>query len=437
MQPSFQTSSRLGRSSSPLAHFTLDNGLRVILVQDHRVPLVSAQLWYHVGASHEPHGQSGLSHALEHWVFEGSSKLAPGQYAKVLARLGAKPLAFTLDEATLYVASVPANRLEIVLEAQADIMSSATLAEQDFVSCRDALINEHRLRVESSADEQASRLHLQLAHGASPYAHSRYDHLDDLQGLGADAVRAWYAKHYHPSNATLVVAGDIRMPALREQVERHFDALPTRPKHTDPGFRQTDTLFGREQTVRLPALRQGVILSFNTPSLGSTQSPAEVIALQVAAALLSNGASSRLYAALVRDQPLLRGIRSEFDVHLRGDTLMTWHSLLSPGRTSPEQASARMLAVIDTLSHTPVSTVELQRAKTKLLAQLIYQRDALQDHAYHIGRHALSGADLDLLERTPELIQSVTADAVHEVARRYFTANRLTVTYTQPEEAAQ
>lgn len=437
MQPSFRTSSHLQRSSAPLHHFTLDNGLRVILLQDHRVPLVTAQLWYHVGASHEPPGQRGLSHALEHWVFEGSSKLAPGQYAKVLARLGARPLAFTLDEATLYVATLPANRLEIVLEAQADIMSSARLAEHDFVGCRQTLINEYRLRVEGSADEQANRLHLQLAHGASPYAHSHYDHLDDLQNLSAEAVRTWYTRHYHPGNATLVVAGDIRLATLREQVERHFAGLTTGPLHTGPGFRQDSTLLRREQTVRLPGLRQGVLLSYNTPSLGSTRSPAEVIALQVTAALLSDGASSRLYAQLVRDEPMLRGIRSEFDLHLHGDTLMTWHALVSPGHTSPEQASARMLAVIDALSDTPVSAGELQRAQTKLLAQLIYQRDALQDHAYQIGRHALSGADLDLLERIPALIQAVTTEAVQDVARRYLTTNHLTVTYTLPEEAAQ
>ncbi|WP_459207062.1 M16 family metallopeptidase [Pseudomonas sp. MLB6B] len=423
-------------TAPPTQHFTLDNGFTVVLLEDHRAPLVSTQLWYHVGASDEPPGQSGMSHALEHLIFEGSRKLPQGQYSSVLARLGAAPRAFTLDDATMYVATVPVNRLEIVLEAQADIMAHAHLSAQAFSGVRTTLMNEHRLRVDSVPDEQANAQHLHLAHGDSPYARSHHDVFDDLQSLTLESVKAWYARHYHPNNATLVVAGDLERAALHELVERHFGHLPRASLDRTLPFRHRAALGERNQTVRLPGLRPGLALSFNAPSLGNTASVQDVHALQVALAVLSTGASSRLYAALVREQPLLRGVLSEFDRHLRGDTLLTLRALVSPGQTV-QSASERVLALIETLSDQPVPPAELQRAKTQLLAERVFRHDSLQQRAYDVGRHVVSGASLATLDHERQSLEAVSAQDLQRVARHYLNRDRLTLTYTQPEAMAQ
>ncbi|WP_313741137.1 pitrilysin family protein [Pseudomonas sp.] len=423
-------------TAPPLQHFTLDNGFTVILLEDHRAPLVTAQLWYHVGASDEPLGQSGLSHALEHLVFDGSDKLPQGQYSSVLARLGAAPRAFTLDDATLYLATVPVNRLEIVLEAQADIMANAHLSAQAFAGVRTTLMNEHRLSVASVPDEQANAQHLRLAHGDSPYARSHHDVLDDLQTLTSDSVKAWYARHYHPDNATLVVAGDLQLAALRELVERHFAPLPKASLERALPFRHPAALGERSQTVRLPGLRPSLALSFNVPSLGSAASAQDVYALQVALAVLSTGASSRLYAALVREQPLLRGVHSEFDLNMRGDTLLTLRALVSPDQTV-QHASERVLALIESLSDQFVSPAELQRAKTQLLAEQVFRHDALQQRAYDVGRHVVGGASLVSLMHARQSLEAVSAQDLQRVARHYLNRDHLTLTYSQPEATAQ
>lgn len=423
-------------TTPPLQHFTLDNGFTVILLEDHRAPLVTAQLWYHVGGSDEPLGQSGLSHALEHLVFDGSDKLPQGQYSSVLARLGAAPRAFTLDDATLYLATVPVNRLEIVLEAQADIMANAHLSAQAFASVRTTLMNEYRLRVGSVPDEQANARHLRLAHGDSPYARSHHDVLDDLQTLTPESVRAWYARHYHPNNATLVVAGDLRLAALRELIERHFAPLPRVSLERAQPFRHPVALGERSQTVRLPGLRPGLALSFNVPSLGSAASTQDIYALQVALAVLSTGASSRLYAALVRERPLLRGVYSEFDLNMRGDTLMTLRALVSPDQTV-QHASERVLALIEGLSDQYVSPAELQRAKTQLLAEQAFSHDSLQQRAYDVGRHVVGGASLESLTRARQSLEAVSAQDLQRVARHYLNRDHLTLTYSQPEATAQ
>lgn len=422
-------------TAPPIQHFTLDNGFAVILLEDHRAPLASAQLWYHVGAADEPLGHSGLSHALEHLVFDGSDKLPQGQYSSVLARLGAAPRAFTLDDGTLYLATVPVNRLEIVLEAQADIMLNAHLGAQAFAGVRTTLMNEHRLRVGSVPDEQANAQHLRLAHGDSPYARSHHDVLDDLQALTLDGVKAWYARHYHPNNATLVVAGDLELAALRALVERHFAPLPKASSQREAPFRHPTALGERTQTVRLPGLRPGLALSFNVPSLGSATSVQDVHALRVALAILSTGAGSRLYAALVREQPVLRGVLSEFDLHMRGDTLLTLRALVGPDQ-AVEQAGERMLALIESLGDQPVSPAELQRAKTQMLAEQVFRHDSLQQHAYDVGRHVASGASLATLDDEIRNIEAIGTADLQRVARQYLNRERLTLTYTQPEAIA-
>ncbi len=437
--PTSPAATSLVQHAAPAAthHFTLDNDFQVVLLEDHRAPLVTAQLWYHVGASDEPAGQSGLSHTLEHLVFTGSRKLPRGQYSNVLARLGAHPRAFTLDDATLYVTTLPVNRLEIVLEAQADIMAHALLDPQAFSTVRDTLINEYRLRVDTSPDEQANLQHLRLAHGPSPYARSRYEALDELQAMTLAQVRDWYARHYHPNNATLVVAGDLTLPELRTRVERHFADLPAIATQRAVAFSHSTALGERRQTVQIKGLRPGVALSFNTPSLSTAPAPQAVYALHVALTLLSTGASSRLHSALVRDEPILRGVLSEFDWLARGDTLLTLRALISPGQITPQQAGERILNIVDSLIHHSVTAAELQRAKTQLLAHQVFRRDALQDHAYDVGRYQVSGAGPQAFAQARAWIEAVSTEDIQDAARQYLTRERLTVTYTQPEENAQ
>ncbi|MDF0734086.1 pitrilysin family protein [Pseudomonas entomophila] len=423
-----------GASAQRLQHFALANGLKVYLREDHRASLVTAQLWYHVGASYEPPGRSGLSHLLEHLMFEGSSKLAPGQYSRLMTRLGGTSGAFTSDDATCFPVTLPASRLEIALEAMADSMASATLGASTFERELDVVKAERRTRVDNYPLGLAAERSKALAHGSSPYATPAIGHQRDLEGMTLMAVQDWYRTWYHPNNATLVVVGDIDVARLRPLVERHFASLPhtATPERTPP--RASEGLTLRQQTVALPGLREGVILDFNTPSLATTAEPDHAHALRLVPQLLTEGSSARLNRLLVRDNSVLQGIRSSYQHLRRGDGLLTMYLFSNATTIKPAQAAQRVLDEVLTLGQVPPLAAELKRAKARLLASLSFARDDLHEQALAIGQYAISGLDPTLLDDERQAIEQVTPEQVRDVAQAYLSRGRLSITCMQGQE---
>jgi zinc protease len=415
--------------AQPLQHFVLPNGLAVYLREDHRAPLASAQLWYHVGASYEPPGHSGLSHALEHLMFEGSSKLAAGQYAKLISRLGGEPNAFTLQDATCFPVTLPANRLEIVLEAMADAMSSARLEPSAFEGGLAVVKAERRSDVENSPLAQAMERADALAFGPTPYAAPVIGHSQDLDNLTLADVRTWYQSWYHPNNASLVVVGDTTLEQLRAWVEHHFGPIPSTrlPDRVIP--RQTEPYQHRTQTITLPRLREGLIMAFNVPSQATAASELEAYALRLIPHLLTEGSSARLVRRLMRDQEVLHAKGSQYLHHLRGDSLMTFYFFNNPLQATPEQAMEQVWAQIEQLHQSPPSEQELARAKTRLLASRVYSRDDIHEQAFAMGQLAASGLGPHQLELAPDVLQRVTAETIRDVAQRFLSRERLSITY--------
>ncbi|MHC6227895.1 M16 family metallopeptidase [Pseudomonas sp. X10] len=420
-----------------LQYFILPNGLTVYVREDHRTPLVCAQLWYHIGASHEPPGHFGLSHLLEHLMFEGSRKLAPGQYSKVLNRLGGKPSAFTLDDATVFDATLPSSRLEIVLEAMADAMASASLGEAEFARALEVVKAEHRLKVDNVPDVLADMRHRCIAFGDSPYATSRYDHLADLQGMSLERLRAWYQSGYHPNNATLVVVGDIDLQRLQQITERHFGTLQAAAHLlTSAPPRTAGMLQERHQALTLHGLRDGLIISFNTPSLATARSPETVHALRLALQLLAKGSGARLYRELVRKRPVLRGYISDYDHVLRGDTLLGLQAYTNPEEGTPKEAAEHVWAIIESIRQTPPTLTELERAKAQLLAQQTFTLDDIRQQAIAIGQHAVSGLDPALMEQDQQAIEAISGENIQQAAQLYLSRERLATTYLLAGENA-
>lgn len=224
--------------STPLQHLRLENGLKVYLQHDQRSPLVCAQLHYHVGSSHEAPGHSNLSHVLEHMVFEGSGKLAAGQYLRIISWLGGTAGASTFDDATVYKMTLPASRLEVGLEIMADAMVNARLGDEALEKAKTAVRDERRLKIDNQPVQQALESHRKLAHQTSPYATPNYGNPQDLENMTQRMIRTWYRNRYAPNNATLVVVGDIELSHLEEWVQRHFAGLeevplppPQTPRH--------------------------------------------------------------------------------------------------------------------------------------------------------------------------------------------------------------
>ncbi|WP_027592323.1 pitrilysin family protein [Pseudomonas sp. LAIL14HWK12:I7] len=415
--------------------FALANGLRVYLREDRRAPLVSVQLWYHVGSIDEPDGHSGLSHVLEHLLFEGSSKLASGQYSTLMTRLGGDPNAFTLEDATYFPLTLPVSRLEIALEAMADTMATATLSDAPFARELAVVMAERRVDIDNNPLALAMEQHQLLAHGNSRYATPVIGHPPDLHAMTPAAARTWYQTWYHPNNATLSVVGDIGLQPLQALVARHFAVIPA---HRLPP-RQTPVedaeLTRRAQTLHLQGLRPGVILSFNLPSQRTATSNAQAHALRLLPDLLSEGHAATLRRLLVIDEQVLQGLKATYEPYRRGDSLLTLYAFCS-AHVTPEAAADRLLAEIERFRQQPPSIEALQRAKARLLARQLFARDAIAEQAQAIGRQAACGLDPIALDDERATLEAVTAEQVHQAAVAYLTAPRTAITYMHNKERA-
>ncbi|WP_153785516.1 pitrilysin family protein [Pseudomonas sp. EMN2] len=422
-------------SFNPLQHFTLANGLRVYLREDHRAPLVNAQLWYHVGSSYEPEGHSGLSHALEHLMFEGSRKLAPGEYARLMTRLGGQPNAFTQKDATVFPLTLPAKRLEIALEAMADCMASATLDQAPFARELAVIMAERSERIDNNPLAFAWEKHTQLAYGKSTYATPEIGHHADLLQMTNAAVRTWYRTWYHPNNATLAVAGAIDLQQLHLLVERHFDAIPPNRLPDVKRPRMDVAPLQRSQALQQQGQRDGLLMSYEVPSLATADSPVQAHALNLLRYLLAVGNSSRMRRQMLDETQMAMAMGSDYSMVRRGDRLLSFLAYSNPEKATPEQLKDRLLAEVERCRHTPVDAAELARAKAKVLSQRVFEQDNIATRAEQIGQYASAGLDPALLDRERQAIENVTAEQIRQAAHDCLTHDRLTVTYMLGKES--
>lgn len=411
--------------------FALDNGLSVIVKEDHRAPVVSTQLWYHVGASYEYPGQSGLSHALEHLLFSGSSKLPEGQYSRLLQRMGASANAFTSEDATVFHQLLPAARLEPVLEIASDTMHTATLAAQVFTREIEVVKAERSLRVDHMP---AARLHEAVT--AQGFAHSSYrtptiGTAVDLASMTVTDLQHWYRNWYAPNNATLVVCGDVQASAVKILVERHFGTLarsqlPVRKRPQEPdGFGQ------RSLTLKLPQASPTLSLAFNVPSHGTSTEVRSLNALRLTRFLLAEGIGSRLFSRLLRGKEVITSASADYTAYARGDQLFRITVHPSDDISATESA---LWGELEALKADPPSEQELARAQTKLTATQVYASDNLEYQSAQLGQLAACGLPLSLLDSQQNDLAQVRPADIQAVAQRFFVRERLTTGYLTPKE---
>lgn len=419
--------------ASSVHAFTLANGLRVYLREDHRAPLVSVQLWYHVGSSYEPEGHTGLSHALEHLLFEGSSKLAPGQYATLMTQLGGDPNAFTYTDATVFPLTLPRKHVEIALEAMADVMASATLSDAPFARELAVVMAERREDVDNRPLALALEHHLALAYGNSGHGTPVIGYKTDLGHMTPAAARTWYKTWYHPNNATLAVAGDITLAQLQKLVTRHFAAIPAQRLPTRQTPSSPSGQVRRIQTLNWHGLNTGVIVSFNLPSQCTARSREQACALRLLPDILAEGQASTLQRLLVQNASLLQGLKATYEPWQRGDSLLTLYAFCSP-QVTPEFAAERLMQEIEAFRQSAPSREDLQRAKARLLARQLFERDDIGNQAAAIGKQAACGLDPIALDDERQAIEAVTAEQVGLVALEFLTEARAAITFMHHKE---
>ena len=425
------------KDAQPTHEFRLANGLKIIVREDHRAPVVVSQLWYKVGSSYETAGQTGLSHALEHMMFKGSRKLGPGESSRILRELGAEENAFTSDDYTAYYQVLASDRLAVALELEADRLASLKLPADEFAREIEVIKEERRLRTDDKPSSLAYERFKALAYPASGYRNPTIGWMADLKRMNVEDLRAWYRTWYVPNNATLVVVGDVQPEQVKTLAERYFGSIPARPVPTakaplelaEPGERRT-TLYLKTQ---LPSLLYG----FNVPSLGSAKDAKPVHALRLISALLDGGDSARLPARLERGEELVSGASTWYDAHARGDSLFVISATpnVQTGKTL-QQVEDGLWRQLKDLQDNPPSAEELARVRAQVIAGLVYERDSITSQATSIGELETVGLSWRLLDQDLAALESITPADIQAAARTYFTRTRLTVAHILPEATA-
>lgn len=423
------------RPDQPTHEFKLDNGLNVIVREDHRAPVVVSQLWYKVGSSYETSGTTGLSHMLEHMMFKGSRHFGPGEASQWLRELGAKENAFTSADYTAYYQVLARDRLEIALELEADRLAGLRLPADEFAKELEVVKEERRLRTEDRPSALAYERFKTLAYLSSGYRHPTIGWMADIERLNLTDLRAWYQRWYTPSNATLVIVGDVHLEEVRPLVERHFGPLPSTPAPQAKQPLELDEPGQRQLQLSVQAQLPSLLMAFNVPGLSTAEDPTQIWALQLISALLDGGYSARLPTRLERDQALVTNISAWYDPYTRGDTLFVLGATpnVQQGHdlTTVQKAITQELA---NLAQTPPSQEELDRVRAQVIANLVFERDSITQQAMAIGRLESVGLSWKLMDQELEALEQVTAADIQQAAQRFFTPTRQTIAHVLPQE---
>ena len=424
--------------TQPTHEFFLNNGLKVIVREDHRAPVVVSQLWYKVGSSYEPPGQSGISHALEHMMFKGSSKLGAGEASRILRELGAEENAFTSDDYTAYYQVLARDRLAVAFELEADRLASLTLPAEEFAREIEVIKEERRLRTDDKPSALAYERFKAMAYPASGYHTPTIGWMVDLERMSIDDLRAWYEAWYAPNNATLVVVGDVTPGDVRTLAERYFGLIEKRPAPDAKRPLELAEPGERRLTLHVKTQVPSLMMAFNTPSLATeTANPQQIYALRLIAALLDGGYSARLPQRLERGEELVTSASAWYDAYARGDSLFVLSAApnMQKSRTLAD-VEAGLWQQLEQLKQTAPSPEELERVRAQVIAGLVYERDSITQQATTIGMLETVGLSWRLMDEELAALEAVTPEDIQQAARAYFTRSRLSVAHVLPEESS-
>ena len=421
------TLTSLATAAQAPVSFTLANGLRVIVQEDHRAPVVLTQVWYRVGSADEPPGLTGLSHALEHMMFKGTAKVPAGEFSRLVAYAGGDDNAYTNDNFTVYFQKHLADRLPLALELEADRMMGLTLDADEFAREIKVVMEERRLRTDDNPQALAMERFQALALLTSSERNPTIGWMRDLEKLTVEDARAWYQRWYVPANATLIVVGDVKLAQVRELVDRYFAPLPSVNAPRRALIRELEEPGERSLNMTLPGQVPSLYLSFNLPSLASARDANDAYALQLLAGVLDGGISARLERDVVRTNQAA-AIRSGYDLLARGDTQLMITAVPAAGQSLTALREA-ILKSVYALRDDTVSADELAKVLANVRAQAVYARDELDDRAEKLGRLDAHGLPINWEDELPNKLQAITPKMIRDVAKRYLQPERLATLY--------
>ena len=420
-----------GPARFPVTEATLDNGLRVLIQEDPRNPIVAVQIFYRVGSRNELPGATGLAHFLEHMMFKGTPTHGRGEISRLIELNGGRDNAFTTKDMTGYHVSIAADRLDLVLGLEADRMRNLLLAPAEIDSERKVVMEERRTRIDDDPEGVVYEAMSSIAFLAHPYRWPIIGWMSDIARINPGELRAFYDTYYRPNNAILVIAGDVKAPAVLAQVRRHFGPIPRGATPAPVTALEPDQSDERRVIVRKEAAQLPVVnIAWHVPNFRSEDAPA----LELLSTLLSEGRASRLYRHLVYDKRMALGAGGEYSYSSLDPTLFWFFATLLPGQ-SPESVEQALLAEVEQLKKEPVPAEELTRARNQIEASFVWEQDSVFTRASALGRFEMLGSWRMLDDFLPK-VRAVTAADLQRVAQRYFPVDRKNVSILPPAEPA-
>ena len=417
--------------------FKLDNGLRIIVQEDHRSPVVVSQVWYRAGSIDEVNGKTGVAHVLEHMMFKGTKAVPAGQFSRLIAAAGGRENAFTSRDYTAYYQQLEKSKLPLSFKLEADRMANLQLTKEEFSKEIKVVMEERRWRTDDKPQALVAEQYQSATFQAHPYGRPVVGWMNDLENMTVEDAREWYHNWYAPNNAVLVVVGDVNAKDVYKLAKQYFGPikphkLPERKPQVEP-----QQVGERRIVVKAPAQLPYILMGYHVPALQDADKDWEPYALEILSGVLNGNSSARLSQNLVRQQQIAVDVDAGYDLVQRGKTsLFELDGTPSEGKTVNDLQTA-LLEEIDKIKNAGVTEEELQRVKAQVIASDVYQRDSMFYQAMQIGQLETIGFSWRNLKDYPAKLQAVTPEQVQAVAKKYLVQDALTIATLDPQPIDQ
>ncbi len=419
--------------------YMLENGLKLIVKEDHRSPVVVSLIWYKAGSIDELNGATGIAHALEHMMFKGTKKVPGGEFSKRIAAVGGRDNAFTSRDYTAYFQQLHKQHLPLAMELESDRMRNLVLTKEEFTKEMNVVMEERRLRTDDKPHALVYEKMMAVAYQSHPYKRPVIGWMNDLENMRMEDAQEWYDRWYAPNNAILVIVGDVNAKDTYQLAKKYYGAIKARPLvPLDKRKPQTEPPQAgmKRLIVKAPANLPYLVMGYHAPALRDVTEDWEPYALEMLEGVLDGNASARLNKALVRESQIANSASAGYSITARGPSMFYLDGTPSEGKTVLELEEA-IRSEIEKLIREGVTEKELARAKAQVVASHVYQLDSIFSQAMQIGRLESIG----LSYRDPDMIlkklQAVTAEQVQSVAKKYLQDDSLTVATLDPQPLEQ
>jgi len=417
---------------TPVHEYTLDNGLRILVKEDHRAPVVVSEVWYKVGSSYEHLGITGVSHVLEHMMFKGTTTHPPGEFSRIIAANGGRENAFTSRDYTGYYQQLEKSRLKVSFELEADRMRNILLTQEEFEKEIKVVMEERRLRTDDNPQSTTVEQFYATAFTNSPYQNPVIGWMNDLENLTLSDLENWYKIWYAPNNATVVVVGDVNPDEVYQLAKKYFGPLKpsvipkTKPRKEIP---QQGT---RYIEVKAPAELPMIIMGYKAPVIMNAEEEWEPYALEVLAGVLDGGSSARFMDRLIRDTQVAAGAGAGYNPYSRHDSMFLLSGTPTRDHSIKDLENA-LIKEVSLLQENPPLKEELSRVKAQVVAAAVYEQDSIFYQAMLLGTLTTVGLDWRLSNQYVERIRAITAEQVQSVAKKYLISDNLTIAVLDPQ----